>query len=222
MKNFLFASSLLLAGCSTGPGLTPQQAAVADFVQANLPDSTNSYQPVRWGKMSVFRTSDVAALDLPEASRRYEATSAKLTKDSAGYVLVSSTARQFNPPAQDVAAVKLVYQHSLANRDSARAQLRRIVATTADTTRVGYQLTHVFRANSSEGKLIADSAGFLVNLHGVVISKAQPHYFMFYSGPSNRARFLGLAPPPPMEEGIPLDAREVEKLNAMLKDTVPQ
>lgn len=222
MKNFLFASSLLLAGCSTSPGLTPQQAAIADYVQANLPDSTISYQPVRWGKMTAFRSSDVAALDLPEASRLYRSTSAKLSKDSAGYVLVSTTAREFNTSAQDVAAVKQVYQNSLANRDSARVRLRRVVALATDTTRVGYQLTHVFRANNSEGKLIADSAGFLVNLRGVVIANVAPQYFMFYSGPSNRARFLGITPPPPIEEAIPLDAREVAKLNAMLKDTVAQ
>lgn len=222
MKNFLFASSLLLTGCSTSPGLTPQQAAVADYVQASLPDSTASYQPVRWGKMTVFRASDVAALDLPEARRRYEATSAKLTKDSAGYVLVSTTARQFGTSPQDVAAVKQVYQNSLANRDSARVQLRRSIASTTDTTRVGYQLTHVFRANNAEGKLIADSAGFLVNLHGTVIANVPAQYFLFYSGPSNRARFLGIAPPAPTNEVILLDANEAAKMNAMLKDTLPQ
>lgn len=222
MKNFLFASSLLLAGCSTSPGLTPQQAAVADYVQANLPDSSASYQPVRWGEMSVFRASDVAALDLPEASRLYASTSAKFTKDSAGYVLVSTTAREFHTSAEDVAIAKRGYQKSLANRDSARARLRRVAALATDTARVGYRLTHVFRANNSEGKLIADSAGFLVNLRGVVIANVAPQYFMFYSGPSNRARFLGIAPPPPIEEAIPLDAREAAKLDAMLKDTVAQ
>ena len=222
MKNFLFASSLLLAGCSTSPGLTSQQAAVADYVQQNLPDSTASYQPVRWGKMTVFRASDVAALDLPDAKRLYEDTNAKLAKDSAGYQLVSSTARQFNTAAQDVAMVQQVYQKSLANRDSARVRLRRAMAMATDTTRVGYQLTHTFRANNSEGKPVADSAGFLVNLRGVVIANVPPRYFMFYSGPSNRARFLGIAPPPSTGEVIQLDPHEAAQLNAMLKDTLAQ
>ena len=222
MKIFLLASGLLLTGCASNSELTPQQAAVADYVQTQLPDSTNSYQPVRWGKMTVFRNSDVAALDLADAGDLYKRTSTKLSKDSAGYVLVATTARQFHTSAEDVAMVKEVYQSSLANRDSARARLRRVVATASDTTRVGYQLTHVFRANNSEGKLIADSAGFLVNLHGVVISNVSPQHFMFYSGPSNRARFLGIAPPPPIQEGIPVSAREAAELNAMLKDTLSQ
>ena len=216
MRNIFLASCLLVAGCSTAPEPTDQQAAVSAFIRANLPDST-SYEPVRWGKMAAFRARDAAALDLPDASRRYVAATAKLNHDSAGYVLVSTTAQQFHTSDQDVANVQQMYQQALANRDSARAALRRVVASQNDTTRLGYRLAHVFRANTSEGKLTLDSAGFLVNLHGVVIANVPAHSFLFVSGPSNRARFLGIAPPPPSEESIPLDAHTIEELNKGLQ-----
>lgn len=200
MKNTFLASCLLLAGCSTAPALppppTPQQAAVAAYVRANLPDSS-SYAPVRWGKMTPYRASDAAAVDLAEASQQYAAATTTLKHDSAGYVLVSSTARQFNTPDLEVATVKQAYQMALTKHNSLVAKLRHAFATKADTTRLGDQLTHVFRAKTEAGQLLLDSAAFLVSPRGVVLPSRQAHNFPFRNEEWDREEFLGMAPTPP-------------------------
>ncbi|MGI4885823.1 MAG: hypothetical protein ACRYFR_12765 [Janthinobacterium lividum] len=167
-----------------------------------LSDST-SYEPVRWGKMAVFRASDEAALDLPDAGGRYAAAQAKFSHDSAGYALVAANARQFHVSAQDVASVQQVYQRALVDRDAARATLRRASAAQHDTTRLGYRLAHVFRAKNPQGQLVLDSAGFMVNLRSVVIANVPAHQF-FFATPSNRARFLGLPPEPATGVAFPV------------------
>lgn len=217
MKNILLVGSLVVAGCSTAPPPTAQQAAVSAFIQSSLSDSA-SYEPVRWGKMAVFRASEAAAADLPEASRQYAAAKGKLRHDSAGYVLVSTTARQFHTSDQDVANVKQVYQMALVSHDSARATLRRVIAAQHDITLLGYRLAHVFRANTPEGKRTLDSAGFLINLHGVVIANVPAHNFPFSGGPSNRARFLGIPPAAPAEETIPFAPPTAAQLKQFLKE----
>lgn len=196
MKHCFLTGCLLLAGCSTGPALTPQQVAVTAFIKANLPDAT-SYEPVRWDKTGLFRASEAAAFDLPDARHAYEAATTSLAEDSADYVLLSTTARQFHPSDLDVANAKQMYQTALTNRSKARTELRHLAASKDDTTRLGYRLFHVFRANTADGKPVLDSAGFLINLHGVIITNAPPRNFYFAQTPSNRDAFMGTPPPPP-------------------------
>ena len=162
--------------------------------------------------MTPFRASEAAAVDLSEASRQYVKAVAALNHDSAGYVLVSTNAQQFHVADQDVANVKRVYQTSLTERNSVREKLRHAIATKDDTTRLGYQLTHTFRAKTEAGKLMLDSAKFLVNLHGVVLPSRQAHNFPFYTDESNRDFFMGIAPPlppppPPMAPPTPSQVR---------------
>lgn len=196
MKHAFLPGCLLLAGCSTAPTSTPQQAAVTAFVRAHLPDSA-SYEPVRWAKMTPFRAGEPATLELPGARHFYEMAKAKLLHDSAAYVQAAATARQSQLSDEDLAYVKLDYQASLTDITGSRAYVRHLLATKDDTTRLGDRLFHVFRANTEAGKLMLDSAGFLVNPHGVVICNVSARNFYLSNGSSNREQFLGVAPTPP-------------------------
>ena len=212
MKNTFLASCLLLAGCSTAPPPpTPQQAAVAAYIRMSLPDSS-SYQPVSWGKMTPYRASEAAAADLAEGSQAYVAATAKLKHDSTSYVLMSSAAKEVPVSDQDLAQFKRFYQAALTDRNLVVSKLRHASATKDDTTRLGYQLAHVFRAKTEKGQLLLDSAGFLINAQGVVLPSRQPHHFPFYTDDSKRDFFMGmpLSPPPsppPLAPPTPSEVR---------------
>ena len=217
MKYAFLAGCLLLTSCSTAPPLTPQQAAVTAFLNARLPDAT-SYEPVRWAMMTPFRAGEPATMELRGARCYYASAKAKLLHDSAAYVRASAKARQSPISDEDLAYVKMDYQASLTNLQGSRAYVRGLLATQEDTTRLGYRLFHVFRAKTEEGKLLLDSAGFLVNPHGVVICNVDAHNFYLNSGSSNREQFLGIAPtPPPPPPVPPVIPRTPEQIKAYLK-----
>lgn len=217
MKYSFLSGCLLLAGCSTAPPLTPQQAAVTAFINAHLPDAA-SYEPVRWAKMAPFRAGEPATLEMRGARRYYASAKAKLLHDSAAYVLASANARQAHTSDEDLAYVKMDYQASLTNLNGSRAYVRNLLAAQNDTTRLGYRLFHVFRAKTGKGELMLDSAGFLVNKHGVVICNVSARNFYLSSGPSNREQFLEIAPtPPPPTPTPPTTPRTPEQLKSYLK-----
>lgn len=184
--------TLALCGCSHLPAAPWQQAAVTTYVKQLLP-VPDSYQPLHWSKMVVWRTDSLATNALPLARQQLREVAAELAHDSAGYALVARTAAQFGTSAANVALVKQRYVRGVRYRDSIRADWRQLVASQRDTTLAFYQLTHTYRFQNAQGRLQRDSADFNIGKQGQVVLL----HFHRIPPPAPTTQVDSLSPPSP-------------------------
>ncbi|MGI4736991.1 MAG: hypothetical protein ACRYG7_17615 [Janthinobacterium lividum] len=184
--------TLGLSSCSHTPPATWQRAAVTTYIKQLLP-VPDSYQPLHWGKLVVWRVGSVAKADLPLAQQELQGVAVELAQDSAGYALVARTATQFGTSAADVALVKQRYLKGVRYRDSTRVKFQQLVASQRDTTLAFYRLTHTYRFQNEQGQWQRDSAEFNIGKQGQVVLL----HFHHISSPASLPQVDSLSPPPP-------------------------
>jgi hypothetical protein len=160
-------STLLLASCSPStPKLTPQQEAVTNYLKKTLDDPA-SYQPVRWSNEQVWREKDQARLGIE--AERFQVLKDSLNIDTNHHSYQSSIKIAKIAPAltSHIAKYKAAWQRSIVRTDSLHKRIDSLLAV-SDTTRLGYLITHTFRAKNKMGGLVLDSARFEVQKNGQV------------------------------------------------------
>ena len=182
MKTFLFCLLMgsLLSACSPAPA--PDAAtydAISKFVQACLPVPA-SYESVRWGQPEIVRRNTFADDVLASYRERYHYVQDQVSRDSANYASVAASSKDSAVLAQDVARAKQRFVASADLRDSWRATVWETIANRHDTTRVGYQLRHVFRARTAAGQVVLDSVGVIVYDNGKRVCNLQSKHFAIF------------------------------------------
>lgn len=170
----------LLSACSPTPAPdAATRAGISKFVKACLPVPA-SYESVRWGQPEIMRRNTFADDVLASYRERYHYVQDQVCRDSADYALMAASRKDAAISAQDVALVKQRFIASAELRDSWRATVWKTIANRHDTTRVGYQLRHVFRARTAEGQVVLDSVGFIVYDNGNRVCNVQAKHFAIF------------------------------------------
>jgi hypothetical protein len=160
MKKYLLLT--LLAACTSTLAENPTHKAISALLLKNMNDPT-SYQPVRWGKPEAWTVSD-------SISAHAFLLKNLLHTNNLATIADSTSLQQYSklPYAQKYLVGQRVslpkHRHQ---RDSLRSALAHLPAAT-DTTRLGYYITHAFRAKNKLGALVLDSVEFYVDKAGRV------------------------------------------------------
>jgi hypothetical protein len=179
MKNVfpaLVLSGLLAASCDSSPATrkntaTPPptepvadtlQQAVAKYIQNNA-TAFPSYQSVRWSRPVVYTKMREAAIKGVVAMQAFDEALVPRNKALADYK--ASMARHDTPAQTEV--IKARYGKANKYNDSLLAIANSFIGVT-DTTRLGVELTHTYRAKNQQGAVVLDSATFVVYPTGEV------------------------------------------------------
>jgi hypothetical protein len=165
MKKLLPLAALVLAGCENATTeqaveKDPTRSAVTAFLQKSLDDPA-SYTSARWGTPAPWRQQDadrIAADTLAPAIEKARANADRLadkwaTAKAKGHSTVAS------------------WHKLLSKADTVYMRLDKrkvVLSRSQDTTRLGTQLTHAYRAKNKMGALQLDSAHFVVYKSGRV------------------------------------------------------
>jgi hypothetical protein len=158
MKKLLLLA--LLASCTSKPAEDPTQKAISALLQKSMNGPT-TYQPVRWGKKFFITVSDSISGHRSSLSSRIQTINERIKIDStsvARYGNLSHAQSLLKSTRKDLSRLK-------HQRDSLHQTLKSIVES-ADTSRLGYYITHAFRAKNQMGALVLDSAEFYVDKKG--------------------------------------------------------
>jgi hypothetical protein len=161
----LFAVTLL-ASCSHSPNLTPQQQAVSAYLQKSLDDPA-SYQPVHWSPAQPWRKVDAAKAALAPTHLQATEDSLAVSDEYQVFQATSSLGKTSPSFAAQIAGDKAKWEQAVAKNTATHKRLDSLRAVT-DTTRIGYLLTHAFRAKNKLGAVVLDSARFEVQANGQV------------------------------------------------------
>ncbi|WP_158022846.1 hypothetical protein [Hymenobacter coccineus] len=174
MKNLFpaFIFLLMAAGCNSSapadkaaagapaakaaaPGDTLQQA-VAKYVAAHA-DAFPGYEPVRWGAPAAYTKINEAAIKGVVAMQAFDDALTPRNQALANYK--ASLARH-DAPAK-TAAIMGLYGKANKHNDSLLVIANSFIGV-KDSTRLGTQLVHAYRAKNQAGALALDSATFVV------------------------------------------------------------
>jgi hypothetical protein len=157
--------SLLLAGScqSAGPPAALKEAVAAHIRQHSArPDS---YQPLRWGRVRKWRQIDNDSLTILRARDHEDSLKVwwRRTYAERGKTLGDRYADSIYHLLDSLS------MHIIALNN---------IAAKYDTTRRGTQVAHTYQLRTAAGRLVRDSAQFLVPRHGPVVRlpKLKPLY----------------------------------------------
>lgn len=156
---------MLLASCTATPTENSTQKAVSDYLRKTL-DDPSSYQAVRWSKEESYRQKDALnaqAQQLLQAAAGH----AQLALNNERQVSRLSGMHQSLALALSAKAKALSDKYSRESDSLSRAAA--VLQQSADTTRIGVGVMHVFRAKNKMGGLVLDSARFIVLKSGAVM-----------------------------------------------------
>jgi hypothetical protein len=173
-KLFPLAFLLVAAGCNSapqaaGPGQVATaaptdtiQQAIATYIKANSADFAN-YEPVRWGSPTPYTKVSEAAVKGVVAMQVFDNALVPRNKALADYK--ASLARH-DAPAK-TAAIMARYGKANKYNDSLLVIANSFIGV-KDTTRLGTEVVHTYRAKNSAGTVTLDSATFVVYPTGKV------------------------------------------------------
>jgi len=152
---------LVLIGCKSAPVEDPAHSAISALLKKSMDDPA-SYQPVSWSKPEVRSVHDSVA------AYKYTLASQIITKNKLIYIDSSSVAQNGGRGSYVESMLKST-RASLAaarrERDSLYQALHQPFPS-PDTARLGYSVTHAFRAKNKFSALVLDSAEFFVDRKG--------------------------------------------------------
>lgn len=160
MKKLLLLA--LLAGCTSAPAEDPTHKAIAALLQKNMNDPA-SYQPARWSKPEPWTVGDSISADLYILKSRLHQNK-ELTKTDSIHLASISRLTNDQDLLKPTTARLAEWRRE---RDSLRQAIHAVPAA-RDTARLGYYLTHSFRAKNKLGALVLDSVEFYVDKAGRV------------------------------------------------------
>jgi hypothetical protein len=156
MNYWLLPFLLLAVGCqSSDPPSALQEAVVAHIRQHSARPA--SYQPLGWGPVRKWRQVDDDSLVILQARDYEDSVKARWLRAYAG--------RSRRPYTSHYADSTLHLLDSLRNNG---IRLNNIAAK-YDTTRRGTQVAHIYQLRTATGRLVRDSAQFLVPRRGLVV-----------------------------------------------------
>lgn len=156
------------AAAAPGAAPTPPSAAdslhqvVAAYIKANG-GAFPGYEPVRWGAPTAYTKMSEAAIKGVVAMRAFDDALTPRNQALADYK--ASVARH-DKPAQ-VEVIKARYGKANKYNDSLLAIANTFIGV-KDTTRLGTQIGHAYRAKNAAGAVVLDSATFVVYRTGKV------------------------------------------------------
>ncbi len=158
------------AGCNSSsapdaaarPATTPLQQAVSAYVKANAA-AFPSYEPVRWGRPAAYTKMSEAAIKGVVAMQAFDDALTPRNQALANY---KAAVARHEAPAQ-VEAIKARYGKANKHNDSLLVIANSFIGV-KDSTRLGTQIVHTYRAKNKEGGLALDSATFVVYPNGKV------------------------------------------------------
>ena len=153
--SYLLLTGLLTAGCHSPTPPAAIQEAVAAYLRQHSA-APASYQPLRWGPVRHWRQVDADSLTILRHRDHEDSLSAWWRRT---YAERGATLGQH-------------YEDSVNHvQDSLRLDAIRLnrIAAAYDTTRLGAQVAHTWQWRTATGRLVRDSARFLVLRHGPVV-----------------------------------------------------
>lgn len=155
---------------AAAPGAAPTPASAADslhqavaaYIKANS-GTFPGYEPVRWGAPTVYTKVSEAAIKGVVAMQAFDDALTPRNRALADYK--ASLARH-DKPAQ-TAAIMARYGKANKYNDSLLAIANSFIGV-KDTTRLGTQIGHAYRAKNAAGAAVLDSATFVVYRDGKV------------------------------------------------------
>ena len=171
MKNNFFLFLLLAAaGCQSSPShpeaaATPTdttQQAVAAYIKANNA-AFAGYEPVRWGRPAAYTKMSEAAIKGVVAMKNFDDALVPRNQAMADYK--ASLARHDAPAKTE--AIKALYGKANKYNDSLLLIANSFIGV-KDTTRLGTEVVHTYRAKNQAGTVVLDSATFVVYPSGKV------------------------------------------------------
>lgn len=179
MKN-IFPLLILLATVGCNAPTTPKTAAagadaapvsaatdslhqaVSAYIKANAAGFP-SYEPVRWGRPAAYTKMSEAAIKGVVAMQAFDDALTPRNQALANYK--ASVARH-DPPAR-TEAIKGLYGKANKHNDSLLVIANSFIGV-KDSTRLGTEITHTYRAKNKAGAIVLDSATFVVHRGGKV------------------------------------------------------
>ncbi|RZJ93091.1 MAG: hypothetical protein EOO60_05985 [Hymenobacter sp.] len=150
------------APASAPPPANGVQQAVAAYIKANE-GVFAGYEPVRWGQPAAYTKMSEAAIKGVVAMKNFDDALVPRNQALANYK--ASLARH-DAPAQ-TAAIMAKYGKANKYNDSLLLIANSFIGV-KDTTRLGTQVVHTYRAKNKEGVVALDSATFVVYPTGKV------------------------------------------------------
>ena len=164
MKKLLLLA--LLASCTSAPKEDATQSAVSAYLRKTLDDPA-SYQPAHWGPAQLWRKKDQALFEANAGRMQAEADSFSTASQYKAYQSTVRMSEYIPTYKAKIAGDKAKWQAAIATQAATRKRIDSLRAIT-DTARVGYLVTHAFRAKNKLGALVLDSARFEVDTNGQV------------------------------------------------------
>lgn len=162
---------LVAAGCNAPSGPTmatqpnetdPLHQAVAVYIQANAGAFPN-YEPVRWGRPVPYTRMSEAAIKGVVAMQAFDDALTPRNQALANYK--AAVAR--HEPLARVEAIKARYGKANKHNDSLLVIANSFIGV-KDSTRLGTEIVHTYRAKNRSGAVALDSATFVVYRSGKV------------------------------------------------------
>lgn len=143
-------------------GVDSLQQTVAAYIRANAA-AFPSYEPVRWGAPAAYTKMSEAAIKGVVAMQAFDDALTPRNKALADYK--ASVARHDKPAR--TAAIMARYGKANKYNDSLLAIANGFIGV-RDSTRLGTQIGHTYRAKNPAGAVVLDSATFVVYPGGKV------------------------------------------------------
>ena len=144
------------------PANTPLQQAVSDYIKANAAAYPN-YEPVRWGRPAAYTKMSEAAIKGVVAMQAFDDALTPRNQALANY---KAAVARHEAPAR-VEAIKARYGKANKHNDSLLVIANSFIGV-KDSTRLGTEIVHTYRAKNKEGGVALDSATFVVYPGGKV------------------------------------------------------
>ena len=144
------------------PAADSLQQAVTTYIKANATDFAD-YEPVRWGRPMAYTKLSEAAIKGVVAMQRFDDALVPRNKALADYK--ASLARHDAPAKTE--AIKARYGKANKYNDSLLVIANSFIGV-KDTTHLGTEIVHTYRAKAKSGVMMLDSATFVVYTTGKV------------------------------------------------------
>ena len=162
MNRATFALLLLAAGCQKSLQMTPDQKAISDYVKANI-NAPATYEPIRWRYVRLWKqvhVDSIAAVPVGEKEQL-----ARQGMEDAERKLKAMTVQGLSK--RELAPYQRTYDERL-KEVLLYSRIHDSLANSMNHTRLGVIFVHTYRAKNKQGKVVVDSARFLVTPAGNV------------------------------------------------------
>ena len=154
----LLPTLVLLTACSSELAENPTHNAVSDFVKTKLDDPA-SYQSVGWIREQPYTAANQSH---DQAKNLQLAAAAQASLAMENQRLVYQLSGNSLPEAQRMKAEKKKLSDAYSRKSDSLTEAAKGLFASTDTTRIGWMLTHSYRAKNKTGGLELDSGQFVI------------------------------------------------------------